>query len=89
MGTLDTLAGAQQFIEAHGGKLSGSRARGDWADDSDWDYWLSLRVIRTVLKPALDAQGVRWESPMTGAITWYPEGTQVEVSDLFPKRQPY
>lgn len=88
MPDLATFNGAQQFLAAIGARLSGSRARGDWHEESDWDYYLSQRGI-TRLHKALDRQGVGWDSPFVGCITWWPDGVQVETSFLFPRRSPW
>jgi hypothetical protein len=65
------------------GFLSGSLGRGE-RFGKDIDVHCHLKHVKA-LKELLNAQGVSWESPVTGAITWHPEGTQVEVSDLFPR----
>lgn len=91
---LSTFAGAQGWLQEHRAVLSGSRARGDWHDGSDWDYYLPIEPMREKLIPLLNSQGVEWESPFIGSVTWYPlddDGcaVQVETSELFPKRPPY
>jgi hypothetical protein len=65
------------------GRLSGSLGRGE-RSGKDIDVYLSYSKVKT-LKGLLDFQMVTWDSPCTGAITWHPEGVQVEVSDLFPR----
>ena len=65
------------------GWLSGSLGRGE-AFGKDIDVLVKTRTIAE-LKSGLNEQGVEWDSPLTGCITWYPEGVQVETSDLFPR----
>ena len=80
---LDKFADSQKWLQNHGARLAGSRANGTNRADSDWDYFLPLDILRNELKPLLNKQGVYWDSPIVGAITWWPEGTQIEVSDMF------
>ena len=65
------------------GYLSGSLGRGE-AYGKDIDIAVTDRTIAD-LKRKLNEQGVEWDSPFMGCITWYPEGTQVETSTLFPR----
>ena len=83
------LTEVQQYLESHGAILSGSRARGDWTEDSDWDYCMSLKQLRGHLIPWLAQHGIPWTSCMTGSVTFDVADIQVEVSDLYPKKLPY
>lgn len=80
---LSTLEGSLIWLSARG-FLSGSRARGDFRFNSDIDVYLANSHIKK-LRRELDKQKVKWDSPFVGSITWWPEGTQVETSFLFPR----
>ena len=84
-----TLDETQDKLRKLGAKLSGSRARGDWHIDSDWDYYLREKQIKPLIR-WLDTNAVQWYSPIVGSVTFYCiDGEQVEVSMLFPMRAPY
>jgi hypothetical protein len=85
MESLSTLDGARAWIERHRSVLSGSRARGDWHEDSDWDYKLAYRDVK-ILGRELRRQGIEFDSCITGHISWEPDGVRVEVYDCFPTR---
>lgn len=88
MEDLTTFEGAQRWIERHRSVLSGSRARGDWGADSDWDYRLAFRDVQ-ILGRELRRQGIKFGSCIIGHISWEPEGVRVEVYDGFPTRYPF
>ena len=85
---LTTLDGARAWIERHRSVLSGSRARGDWHEDSDWEYNLAYRDVK-ILGRELRRQGIEFDSCITGHISWEPDGVRVEVYDCFPTRYPF
>ena len=76
------------IVGKYHGRLSGSRARGDAKPDSDWDFYMPYRYVKAFAK-FLKSEGVSFYSPITGAVTFKSsEGVQMEVSMMFPTRQP-
>ena len=80
---LSTLTGALRWLSVRG-FISGSISRGDNHAGSDIDVRLADRHVKA-LKRELIRQGVAWDSPFMGCITWYPEGVQVETAFIFPR----
>jgi hypothetical protein len=81
---LKSLHESLQWLSERG-YLSGSFARNDGTGTfKDVDVRLADRHVKK-LRAMLDAQGVEWDSPFVGCITWWPEGKQVETAFLFPR----
>jgi hypothetical protein len=80
---LDRLDDSLRWL-AKRGYLSGSLSRGDSHANSDIDVYLPERHIKPLVA-LLKAQGVVWDSPFVGCVTWWPDGYQVEVSSIFPR----
>lgn len=70
-------------LQKHGARLTGSWARGEEHDGSDYDFYIRDSKWKAFVKAAPPG----WESPTVGSIGWRVDGVLIEASCIF-RRQP-